>query len=67
MEMTLQRLGLGNVRQMVGGAVMPLGILALVAMMVFASARFPARYLLRIEHSGFITHSDGGDAHAASP
>ena len=34
MEMTLQRLGLGNVRQMVGGAVMPLGILALVAMMV---------------------------------
>ena len=34
MEMTLQRLGLGNVRQLVGGAVMPLGILALVAMMV---------------------------------
>ena len=34
MEMTLQRLGLGNMRQMVGGAVMPLGILALVAMMV---------------------------------
>ena len=34
MEMTLQRLGLGNMRQLVGGAVMPLGILALVAMMV---------------------------------
>ena len=34
MEMTLQRLGLGNVKQLAGGAVLPIGILALVAMMV---------------------------------
>ena len=34
MEMTLQRLGLTNVKQLVGGAVLPIGILALVAMMV---------------------------------
>ncbi len=34
MEMTLQRLGLDNWRQLVSGTVLPLGILALVAMMV---------------------------------
>ena len=34
MEMTLQRLGLNNVKQLAGGAVLPIGILALVAMMV---------------------------------
>ena len=34
MEMTLQRLGLTNVKQLAGGAVLPIGILALVAMMV---------------------------------
>ncbi len=34
MELTLQRLGLDNLRQIVSGAIMPLGILALVAMMV---------------------------------
>ena len=34
MELTLQRLGLDNLRQIVTGAIMPLGILALVAMMV---------------------------------
>ena len=34
MEMTLQRLGLVNVKQLAGGAVLPVGILALVAMMV---------------------------------
>ncbi|MEC8539680.1 MAG: flagellar biosynthesis protein FlhA [Pseudomonadota bacterium] len=32
--MTLQRLGLTNVKQLAGGAVLPIGILALVAMMV---------------------------------
>ncbi|MEK9558241.1 MAG: FHIPEP family type III secretion protein, partial [Alphaproteobacteria bacterium] len=32
--MTLQRFGIGNIRQMAGGAVLPVGILALVAMMV---------------------------------
>ena len=34
MEMTLQRLGLNNVRSLAKGAVLPIGILALVAMMV---------------------------------
>lgn len=34
MELTLQRLSLDNLRQIVTGAIMPLGILALVAMMV---------------------------------
>ena len=34
MELTLQRLGLDNLRQIATGAIMPLGILALVAMMV---------------------------------
>jgi flagellar biosynthesis protein FlhA len=34
MELTLQRLGLENLRQIASGAIMPLGILALVAMMV---------------------------------
>lgn len=34
MELTLQRLGLDNLRQIASGAIMPLGILALVAMMV---------------------------------
>ena len=34
MEMTLQRLGLNNVRSLASGAVLPIGILALVAMMV---------------------------------
>ena len=34
MEMTLQRFGIGNIRQLAGGAVLPVGILALVAMMV---------------------------------
>ncbi len=34
MEMTLQRLGLNNIRSLASGAVLPLGILALVAMMV---------------------------------
>lgn len=34
MELTLQRLGIDNLRQVAGGAIMPLGILALVAMMV---------------------------------
>ena len=34
MELTLQRLGLENLRQIAKGAIMPLGILALVAMMV---------------------------------
>ena len=34
MEMTLQRLGLDNVKQLASGAVLPIGILALVAMMV---------------------------------
>ena len=34
MEMTLQRLGLVNMKQLAGGAVLPVGILALVAMMV---------------------------------
>ena len=34
MEMTLQRLGLANVKQLASGAVLPIGILALVAMMV---------------------------------
>ena len=34
MEMTLQRLGLTNVKQLAGGAMLPIGILALVAMMV---------------------------------
>ncbi len=34
MEMTLQRLGLTNLKQLAGGAVLPIGILALVAMMV---------------------------------
>ena len=34
MELTLQRLGRDNLRQIVTGAIMPLGILALVAMMV---------------------------------
>ena len=34
MEMTLQRLGLVNMKQIAGGAVLPVGILALVAMMV---------------------------------
>ncbi|MEK9961985.1 MAG: FHIPEP family type III secretion protein, partial [Rhodobiaceae bacterium] len=34
MEMTLQRLGLVNAKQLVSGAVLPIGILALVAMMV---------------------------------
>ena len=32
MEMTLQRFGIGNIRQLAGGAVLPVGILALVAM-----------------------------------
>ena len=34
MEMTLQRLGLENYRPLLKGLVMPIGILALVAMMV---------------------------------
>ena len=34
MEMTLRRMGLTNVKQLAGGAVLPIGILALVAMMV---------------------------------
>ena len=34
MEMTLQRFGIGTIRQLAGGAVLPVGILALVAMMV---------------------------------
>jgi len=34
MEMTLQRLGLDNWKSLAGGAVLPIGILALVAMMV---------------------------------
>ena len=34
MELTLQRLGLDNLRRIASGAIMPLGILALVAMMV---------------------------------
>ena len=34
MEMTLSRLGIGNVKSLLGGFVMPIGILALVAMMV---------------------------------
>ena len=34
MEMTLSRLGLGNVKSLLGGFVMPIGILVLVAMMV---------------------------------
>ena len=34
MEMTLQRIGLNNVRSLARGAVLPIGILALVAMMV---------------------------------
>ena len=34
MEMTLQRLGLDNVKRLASGAVLPIGILALVAMMV---------------------------------
>ncbi|MGC6496487.1 MAG: flagellar biosynthesis protein FlhA [Candidatus Puniceispirillaceae bacterium] len=34
MEMTLQRLGLTNIRSIASGAVLPIGILALVAMMV---------------------------------
>ena len=34
MEMTLSRLGIGNVKSLVGGFVMPIGILVLVAMMV---------------------------------
>ena len=34
MEMTLQRLGIANLRNLLGGAVLPIGILALVAMMV---------------------------------
>ena len=34
MEMTLQRLGLENYRPLIKGMVMPIGILALVAMMV---------------------------------
>ena len=34
MEMTLSRLGLGNIKTLLGGFVMPVGILVLVAMMV---------------------------------
>ena len=34
MEMTLSRLGIGNVKSLIGGFVMPIGILVLVAMMV---------------------------------
>ena len=34
MEMTLSRLGIGNVKSLLGGFVMPIGILVLVAMMV---------------------------------
>ena len=39
MEMTLQRLGLETYRPLIKGMVMPIGILALVAMMVL-----PFRY-----------------------
>ena len=34
MEMTLSRLGIGNVKSLIGGFIMPIGILVLVAMMV---------------------------------
>ena len=34
MEMTLSRLGIGNLKSLLGGFVMPIGILVLVAMMV---------------------------------
>ena len=34
MEMTLSRLGIANVKSLLGGFVMPIGILVLVAMMV---------------------------------
>ena len=34
MEMTIARLGIGNVKSLLGGFVMPIGILVLVAMMV---------------------------------
>ena len=42
MEMTLSRLGIGNVKSLIGGFVMPIGILVLVAMMVLP----PPVYLL---------------------
>ena len=40
MEMTLQRLGLQNYRQLARGLIMPVGILALVAMMVLPLPAF---------------------------
>ena len=40
MEMTLQRLGLQNYQQLARGMIMPIGILALVAMMVLPLPAF---------------------------
>ena len=46
MEMTLSRLGLDNVKSLLSGFVMPIGILVLVAMMVFTTTSISAGYIL---------------------
>ena len=64
MEMTLSRLGITNVKSVLGGFIMPIGILVLVAMMVLPLAGLSAGYVFRNEY--FIVFADphGGDAYA---
>jgi uncharacterized membrane protein len=62
MEMTLSRLGLTDLRAVLTNTVLPIGILALIAMMVLPLPAVLARYFLRRQHISVASHPYGRES-----